>query len=70
MVRCPTVDTVGYGRLTLSLAVKAGDREAAEQATARIVTVAYHAAGLGSLGMTLALTAEAHPTANRHGTGE
>jgi len=58
-VRGQTLDTA-YARLTLTMLVKADDLELAEQAAVRIGEVAYHAAGLGSLGMNLSSTATGH----------
>jgi hypothetical protein len=59
-VRGQTLDTA-YGRLTLTMLVRADGREAAEHAAVRIGEVAYHVAGLGRLGMSLSSTATAHP---------
>jgi len=52
--------TTAYGRLTLTMLVKADDPELAERDAVRIGEVAYHAAGLGSLGMNLSSTATPH----------
>ena len=51
---------VAYARLTLTMLVKGDDPEFAERAAVRIGEVAYHAAGLGSLGMNLSSTATTH----------
>jgi len=63
-VRGQTLDTA-YGRLTLTILVRADGPQAAEHAAVRIGEVAYHAAGLGPLGMNLASTATAHPASAR-----
>lgn len=59
-VRGQTLDTA-YGRLTLTMLVRADSCDAAEQAAVRIGEVAYYAAGLGPLGQRLDSTAVAHP---------
>jgi hypothetical protein len=58
-VRGQTLDTA-YGRLTLTMLVRADGPERAEHAAVRIGEVAYHAAGLGHLGANLSSTATAH----------
>ena len=58
-VRGQTVDTAAAW-LTLTMLVKGDDAEFAQQAAVRIGEVAYHAAGLGSLGMNLSSTATTH----------
>ncbi len=66
-VRGQTLNTT-YARLTLTMLVRADSREHAERAAVRIGEVAYHAAGLGPLGLNLSSTATAHPAAGEERT--